>query len=96
MQTVNEQIANLWMQNLTMAKIAEAIGITRSLVKTRIRRMQELGLVPPARETWTERNIAILREHATIGCSDEAIARELGCTTIAVIRKRHRMKIRRG
>lgn len=93
---LNERIADMWVADRTMSQIADEIGITLALVKTRIRRMQEIGEIPPARATWSEENVALLRQAVQLGCSDEAIARELGCSVMAVISKRRRLQIRRN
>lgn len=91
----NAMIAEWWMSGMTQAQIVTETGFSRRQIEYRIARMQAAGEVPEVVRRWSDREISTLRELTALGVSDEAIAKELGRTTIAIFRKRAKLRLRK-
>ena len=91
-----QKIADLWMAGLTMREISSELGITRKQTEHYIGKLRNSGEIPNAHRRWDDNDMAALRNLASCGVSDEAIASTLNRSVIAVIRKRHKCRIVRG
>lgn len=91
-----EQLKALHAKELAYSDMADALGISRSMVSGKLQRLglQRPDYVPIVRY-WTEQRVAELKELFDEGLTDRQIAERMGCTSNAIEKKRPDLGLKR-